>query len=107
MRSFQNKIERATLMHMDFWSQLQEDNPDLGKLNMIGAKINFSIQQVEEHWGKMQKMTHNLPKAMRLYGKFIIDILQDKEYGEKLLDKSRLLTIQNNKIKYCWVSLYS
>jgi hypothetical protein len=41
----------------------------------------------------MQKMTLNLPKAMRLYGKFIIDVLQDKEYGEDLLEKSRLLQI--------------
>lgn len=30
-------------MHMDFWSQLQEDSPDLGKLNDIGAKINLAI----------------------------------------------------------------
>ncbi|CAD8203560.1 unnamed protein product [Paramecium pentaurelia] len=99
MRSFQNKIERATLMHMDFWSQLQEDSPDLGKMNDIGAKINLSITQVEELWNKMQKMTQNLPKAMRLYGKFIIEVLQDKDYGEELLDKSRHLQTQNNKMK--------
>ena len=30
-------------MHMDFWSQLQEDSPDLGKMNDIGAKINMAI----------------------------------------------------------------
>ncbi len=62
-------------MHMDFWSQLQEDNPDLGKMNNIGAKINAAIISVEELWNKMQKMTQNLPKAMRLYGKFIIEVL--------------------------------
>ncbi|CAD8112156.1 unnamed protein product [Paramecium primaurelia] len=99
MRSFQNKIERATLMHMDFWSQLQEDSPDLGKMNDIGSKINLAITQVEELWNKMQKMTQNLPKAMRLYAKFIIEVLQDKEYGESLLDKSKLLQTQNNKMK--------
>ncbi|CAD8157654.1 unnamed protein product [Paramecium octaurelia] len=99
MRSFQNKIERATLMHMDFWSQLQEDSPDLGKMNDIGAKINLAIIQVEELWNKMQKMTSNLPKAMRLYAKFIIEVLQDKDYGEELLEKSRLLQNQNNKMK--------
>ncbi|CAD8209105.1 unnamed protein product [Paramecium pentaurelia] len=99
MRSFQNKIERATLMHMDFWSQLQEDSPDLGKMNEIGSKINQAIIQVEELWNKMQKMTQNLPKAMRLYAKFIIEVLQDKDYGESLLDKSKLLQTQNNKMK--------
>ncbi|CAD8112154.1 unnamed protein product [Paramecium primaurelia] len=97
MRSFQNKIERATLMHIDFWSQLQEDQPDLGKMNDIGSKINLAITQVEELWNKMQKMTQNLPKAMRLYAKFIIEVLQDKEYGESLLDKSKKLQLQNQK----------
>lgn len=63
----------------------------MGKLNDIGSKINLAIQQVEELWNKMQKMTQNLPKAMRLYGKFIIEVLQDKEFGEDLLDKSRHL----------------
>ncbi|CAD8157650.1 unnamed protein product [Paramecium octaurelia] len=99
MRSFQNKIERATLMHMDFWSQLQEDSPDLGKMNNIGAKINLAIIQVEELWNKMQMMTSNLPKAMRLYGKFIIEVLQDKDYGEELLEKARRLQQQNSKNK--------
>ncbi|CAD8213536.1 unnamed protein product [Paramecium octaurelia] len=99
MRQFQNKIERATLMHMDFWSQLQEDQPDLGKMNEIGSKINLAIIQVEELWNKMQKMTQNLPKAMRLYAKFIIEVLQDKDFGEELLEKSKILQAQNNKMK--------
>jgi hypothetical protein len=68
-------------------------------LNDIGAKINFSIQQVEEQWNKLQKNTQNLPKAMRLYGKFIMEVLQDKDYGEELLEKSRRLQLQNNKMK--------
>jgi len=44
-------------------------------MNNIGAKINAAIISVEELWNKMQKMTQNLPKAMRLYGKFIIEVL--------------------------------
>ena len=70
---------------------MQEDNPDLGKLDEIGAKINFSIQQVEEQWNQMQKMKNNLPKAMVLYANFIIDVLQDREFGEGMLYRSREL----------------
>lgn len=36
---------------------------------------------------------------MRLYGKFIMEVLQDKDSGEDLLDKSRHLQLQNNKMK--------
>jgi hypothetical protein len=35
---------------MDFWSLLQEDLPDLGKLNEIGQKINSSIASIEDVW---------------------------------------------------------
>jgi hypothetical protein len=31
----------------------------------------------------------NLPKALRLYGKFLIEVLHDKDLGEELLEKSR------------------
>ena len=47
----------------------------------------------------MQKLTQNLPKAMRLYAKFIIEVLQDKDFGEDLLEKSKVLQNQNNKMK--------
>ncbi|CAD8126295.1 unnamed protein product [Paramecium sonneborni] len=100
MKQFQNNIERATLMHMDFWSQLQEESPDLGKMNEIGSKINLAILQVEDLWNKMSKLTQNLPKAMRLYAKFIIEVLQDKDFGEELLSKSKALQNQNNKMKH-------
>jgi len=31
---------------MEFWSQLSEEYPDLGKLNEIGIKISQSISSV-------------------------------------------------------------
>ena len=77
-------------MHMDFWSQLQEDNPDLGKLSEIGSKIDYYLAQVEEQWGRMQRNTLSLPKAMRTYGKFVIEVLQDKDYGESILEEARI-----------------
>lgn len=33
-------IEKVTKVHLDFWSQLQEANPDLLKLNDTGNNIN-------------------------------------------------------------------
>jgi hypothetical protein len=74
---------------MDFWSLLQEDLPDLGKLNEIGQKINSSIASIEDVWKQMQRFSMNLPKALRLYGKFLIEVLHDKDLGEELLEKSR------------------
>lgn len=75
--SFQNElrqchanIEKSSMHHMEFWSQLSEDNPDLAKLNEIGSKIHHSVDAVEEHLGKLQRISSNMPKAMKLFGKF-------------------------------------
>lgn len=32
-------IEKSTFLHVEFWSQLLEDIPDLGKLSELGYKI--------------------------------------------------------------------
>lgn len=97
LRQCQAGIEKSALQHMEFWSQLSEDNPDLGKLNDIGSSINNSIVQVEDHWNKLLKINRNMPKAMRMYGKFLIEIINDKETGEELLEQARNLMNANNK----------
>jgi PAS domain S-box-containing protein len=98
LRQFQANIEKSSMLHMEFWSQLGEDNPDLNKLNELGVKIYHSVNNVEDHWNKLQKISANVPKAMKLYGKFLTDITNDKERGEEFLEKARnLININSNK----------
>ena len=98
LRQCQANIEKSALQHMEFWSQLSEDNPDLGKLNDIGSNINTSVAHVEEHWNKLLKINRNMPRAMRMYGKFLIEIINDKETGEELLDQARnMMNLNSNK----------
>jgi len=89
LKQLQANIEKSSLLHMEFWSQLSEDNPDLAKLSDIGTKINFSVQYVEDNWSKLQKINASNTRAMRLYGKFLIEILNDKDGGDELLEKAR------------------
>ena len=86
-KQFQTQIERCSMLHMEFWSQLSEDTPDLSKLNEIGSKINSTTDQVDEFWMKLRKISFNLPKAMRLYAKYLMEILNDKREGEILMNK--------------------
>jgi hypothetical protein len=41
-------------------------------------------------------MSNNMPKAMRLYGKYNIEVLNDKEIGESLLERARAVHNSNN-----------
>jgi len=91
LRQLQANIEKAALLHLEFWSQLAEDNPDLAKLNDIGSKINTSVHNVEETWNRIQKINENSQKALRLYGKFLLEVINDKEAGDQIIDKVRSL----------------
>lgn len=40
-------------------------------------------------WNQLQKLNSNVPKALRLYGKYLMDILHDKEGGMDLLQRAK------------------
>ena len=50
-------------------------------------KITSIDYSIEEHWNKMQKISSNVPKALRTFGKYLIEIMNDKEKGEDLLER--------------------
>jgi len=88
-RQLQNMIERSAQLHLEFWNYLREDRPDIAKLNECGAKINTSIGMVEQQWTALQKINSNVPKALRMYAKFLIEILNDKDSGQELLSRAK------------------
>ena len=43
-------------------------------------------------------MSVSMPKIMRIYGKFLLEVLNDKDNGEKLIERSRnQMSMKNNK----------
>jgi hypothetical protein len=82
-------IEKSAILHHEFWNCLREDSPDIAKLNECGSKINHSIAMVENHWNNLQKLNSNVPKALNMYAKFLIEILNDKESGTDLLSRAK------------------
>lgn len=74
---------------MEFWNYLKDDRPDLGKLGDCGTRINTSIVNVEQIWAELQKLNANVPKAMKLYGRYLLEILHDKESGNELLQRAK------------------
>ncbi|KAL4432303.1 hypothetical protein ABPG74_011062 [Tetrahymena malaccensis] len=85
LKQCRQNVEKSANLHMEFWSQLSEDSPDLGKLSEIGYKINVVNSLASEQWNKLQQTDSNVPSMMRLYAKFMIEILNDKEGGEQIL----------------------
>ncbi len=99
---------------MEFWSQLSEDVPDLGKLNEIGINIFSSEQEVDENWHRLKKIGGNsISKPMRIYAKYQLDVLNNKEGGETLLNQvqnmnnntnSNLIDYTNESLPFIFLS---
>ena len=66
LRQFKEAIERTALLHMEFWLEVMEPEPDLGKLDKTGSKIHTAIVMVEDYWAKLQKINSNAPKALKM-----------------------------------------
>jgi len=49
-RQFQENIFKSARLHLDFWTLLKDDKPDMSKLNDVGSKINKSIVMIENFW---------------------------------------------------------
>lgn len=82
---------------MEFWTQLSEDIPDLAKLNEIGIQIFSSMKEAEENWNRLKKIGgSSISKPMRVYAKYLLDVLNNKEEGEALLNQVQNLNIVVN-----------
>jgi len=95
-------IQKAANLYIDFWGLLinpnQDNQDDLTKLNEHGSKINVIVEEITNHFEKMQKLRHNDQEAIRLYAEFLNDILNDKE--KSLNNKNRLNEIEGTKHNY-------
>lgn len=86
-RQFQALIEKSSLLHMEFWAQISEDQPDLARISDIGSKVSLSIRQVEDHWTKLIRTNPSNALLLRLYGKYFIEVLHNTTKGEQFLSK--------------------
>lgn len=82
-KAFRQMVEKSATFHYDFWQMLLDDQPDLMRLKDQGAKINLSIQQVEQLWRKLLQQSMPTVKALRLYASYLIEVLNDKDHGNE------------------------
>ena len=88
-RQCKSFIDKVAHYHLEFWVILAEDKPDFVKLDRLGSKINAAISQVEEHWEKLQKISPNRPKSLKMYAEYLMEIMNDKEGGNDLLSRAK------------------
>lgn len=52
---------------------------------------------LNKNWIKLLKINSNIPKSLKLYGLYLLKILDDKEKGEEMIRKSRNIQTSSNQ----------
>lgn len=85
---FQGIIENAVELHLDFWRELLESNPDIQKLQGLGSRITHSVEETSENFRKLNDINPNHIKMLQIYGNFLKDIVNDDAEGQRILEKA-------------------
>ena len=73
VKNIKAAIDKSTGFHLEFWSQLSEDIPDLGKLFEIGNRITNTDNSLDEDWQRLTRMNILLPSLYRLFAGYFLD----------------------------------
>ncbi|CAD8104910.1 unnamed protein product [Paramecium sonneborni] len=88
LREIRAQIEKSASQHIEFWSQLSEDTPDLGKLYDVGTRMMYVDKMLEDSWKRIIKMNLDVPpNLMMIYSRYLVDILYDKQSAEEVLER--------------------
>ncbi|EAR82219.2 PAS domain S-box protein (macronuclear) [Tetrahymena thermophila SB210] len=92
MSQCEEYMKLAAAKHKEFWANLREDNNiALGRLNILGSGISQCVYKSKEHFNGMLKINNQLPQPYKVFGQYLIRVLNQREQGIELLQKGREL----------------
>ena len=80
------EIEKSANDHIEFWSHLDSQMIDLNVLHKLGLNIISNTKRINDVWGLLKRINPNYPKALQLYGNYLIQIKNDNIEGEEFLN---------------------
>lgn len=83
----QKSIERVCNDQIEFWSQATNQLPDLNIFHDIGIKIYESTLKTQELWERICKINPCYPKALTLYGNYMIEVKNNTQAGYEMIEK--------------------
>lgn len=87
LREIRDGIEKSSTLHIEFWSQLSEDTPDLRAILDMGTKTQMLDNALTENWKKLINQNIDLPpNLLMIYSQYLLDILHDKQAAEDVLE---------------------
>ena len=66
------EIEKSASDHIEFWSHFESLMMDLNVLHKLGLNIINSTKRINDIWRQLTRINSNYPKALHLYGNYLI-----------------------------------
>ncbi|KAJ3247693.1 hypothetical protein HDU78_003499 [Chytriomyces hyalinus] len=83
--------KKAGIAMVQFWSELMKKRPSIHKLESYGSAITTAITIAQQSYIALIKISPNSPNIFRMYGSFVINILDDSKRGQDLVDHAEEL----------------
>ncbi|KAJ3158353.1 hypothetical protein HDU86_002818 [Geranomyces michiganensis] len=77
---------RAATAVLQFWAELRQKRPQLHRLQKHGRVITSAVSAAQEHFLHLMRMSPTSPNPYRMYGSFLVHVVNDRDAGQKLLD---------------------
>ncbi len=81
------EMEKVSQLQIDFWNHINTSVPDLNVLHDTGTAINETNREVDRCWESLCAINADNPKAMLLYGNYMVELRKNLQKGEELIAK--------------------
>ncbi|KAJ3109936.1 hypothetical protein HDU96_007041 [Phlyctochytrium bullatum] len=78
--------KKATEAVIHFWSELLKKHPSYRNLQHHGTKISTAVSSAQSHYLALIKLSPDAPHVYRLYGNFLINVMNDAKQGKDLIE---------------------
>lgn len=85
---FTDTIKTAVKLHLDFWRELTEENPDIKKLEGLGSGITKIVEDSRKQFEQMNDLNSNHHKCLEMFGRFLKEVVNDETNGQRILERS-------------------
>ena len=90
-KKFKLNLISIGYMYIDFWNNFVQEEVNIQKIKHIGYKINELIKDTYNKWNILQILNAKDNESCRLYGLFLINILNEEKEGLKYLNKFKIV----------------
>ncbi|KAJ3115121.1 hypothetical protein HK098_007048 [Nowakowskiella sp. JEL0407] len=79
---------KATSSIIQFWGELMRKRPNMVKLRKHGMIISHSVSAAKEHYTALIRLSPDTPTGYRLYGRFLMNVMNDNRNGRIVLQRA-------------------